>query len=273
MLTRFAAIFLCLCGVATAQSVQRFVPQASPAVAWARSRAMCGTAKADDGVHPACDLVQLSTSAPTASGSVLTFASVPLEGVDPHVYIGEPAHGVGLPRNARVAAFTATTVTLGDYGPGGNVVPGFVSVSAPIPAGTLITFGRTTYHRSVQALTDGTAAVVLLPGDNMPALGFTSTEQASVKAETDLGAKLPWIVTQAAFQARLTAAQISALNSTTIPSLSAEWAAIKAAPTVSLRDPATRAFVSAARAAGILANRDVQAVLEATPVASVVPPP
>jgi hypothetical protein len=273
VLTRAAILLFCLTGVAVAQPVQQFVPQASVAAAWARSRAMCGAAKAADGVHPACDLVQLPTSAPTASGSVLTFAAVPLEGVDPHVYVGEPAHGTGLPANARVAAFTATTITLGDYGPGGNVVPGRVSVAAPIPAGTVITFGRTTYHRSVQALTDGTAAVVLLPSDNMPGLGLTAAEQTSAKAESDLGTKLPWIVTQAVFQARLTAVQVSELNATTIPSLAAAWTAIKVGATVSLHDPGMRAFVATAAAAGILSKTDIPVVLEQMPVAIGVPPP
>jgi hypothetical protein len=245
-----------------------YLPQPSVAAAVTRSQQMCGVLKAGDGVHPACDLVQIPTSTDTPSGSVLTFAAVPLEGVDPHVYVGEPAVGPGLPSNARVAAATATTVTLGAYGPGGNV-SGTVSVAADVPAGTVITFGRSTRARDIQPTTDGAAAVVMLPGDDPAGLGLTAAEKAAALDEAHMGARLPWVLPIAQFQARLTPAELTALNASTDPAVATPWAAALAAGTINLRAPATAQMLQAALADGILAPGAARAALALVPVAAV----
>lgn len=101
--------------------------------------------------------------------------------------------------------------------------------------------GGTKYWWQVQPLTDGTAALrVEATGPFSEsttvgghAAGLNAAEHSAKVGYGAMSTKLPWVVSEPAFAARFTAAQISSLNAAT-GQCAADWTAVKAAATVDL---------------------------------------
>jgi hypothetical protein len=137
----------------------------------------------------------------------------------------------------------------------------------------------TKYWWSCQVAPDNTAAVTTVPGDpNFDAttsnqvsggvVGLSTSEQSSQQTETQMGVKLPWQMTKAAFQARFTTAELQAFQQSGIAAVKQCWTNTQAATNINVR--ATTTIDCAAThlvAAGILTADRAQQVLAEISVA------
>jgi hypothetical protein len=132
---------------------------------------------------------------------------------------------------------------------------------------------NTIYWLHVQPLTDGTAALRLDPNTpySATAAGLTPAEQSTVVSISVMGTKLPWIVSLATLEARLTTAQLNALNNSADPTIAADWAAIQAGQTVDLTSAQAIGLVNRAVTLGLLTQAKAQTVLAWIAVAAVPP--
>lgn len=124
---------------------------------------------------------------------------------------------------------------------------------------------QTTYWWQVQPLSDGTAAVVVQPSGPFGPAALTAPEQSALVSPTVLGTKIPTVISLPAFQARFTALQLVAMNSSLDPAVSVPWAQAKGAATVNLNSPVIQEMLIAAANDGIIAG--IGAVLVRTSVA------
>jgi hypothetical protein len=139
----------------------------------------------------------------------------------------------------------------------------------------------TQYWWSVQPLTDGTAAIVIMPGTPFDVttsnavspqpVGLTADEQASLQGRAQLGTLLPNIITQADFQTVLGAQAISAVQAS--PALTKQFAPIAEQQNVDLEDPAVQAFLADAVAAGTISAETQFTILNTNTLAPVVAQP
>lgn len=135
----------------------------------------------------------------------------------------------------------------------------------------------------VQPLIDGTATLVVPAGANLAALAtnqvtagvaaLTPAEQAAVTPLTN-DTRLPWLVAFAAFEARLTAVNPTAITSLTganaVSALGLAWTAIKATAVTNLQSTQVATLMAAMETAGIITRQ--QAAVIITPVAVAVVP-
>lgn len=136
----------------------------------------------------------------------------------------------------------------------------------------------TKYWWSCQALTDSTVALVIQPSGPFSATttvgshvnqGLSTSEQSSLQTETQLGTKLPWIITEVAFAARFTAPQLAAINASVDTVVVTNWTAIKGAATTNLQSATTTTLIARLVALGIITAVNAETVLAWTAVAQV----
>lgn len=139
---------------------------------------------------------------------------------------------------------------------------------------------RTKYWWSVQPLTDNSVAIVIQIGTPFDkttttstvktATGLNAPEQAALVSASSLGTKLPWIITQAQFQARLTGPQLTALNASVNPAVATPWATLRGGSTIDLKDPMTTGLADVMTTTAILTLAQAVSLLAPTPVTAVV---
>lgn len=125
----------------------------------------------------------------------------------------------------------------------------------------------TTYWWSCEPLTDGTASVVIRPGDpdfgsTTRGQGLNAAEITALKNRPALGTKLRDVIPSAAFLGRISAAKKTAVQTyaTTHPRVQAALAKILAG-NVDLQDPQMQQFIADIRAAGLIDEKDENAML------------
>lgn len=150
---------------------------------------------------------------------------------------------------------------------------------------------HTVYWWSCQSLTaadaDGnTAAIVMTPGDPyydattphqilvknigqpgfhvaIVATGLSPAEQAAIKAPSQMGALLPFLIPTLTFDQRFTLPQRTAI---TLSAQAPAWTAIQGAALVNLNSPNVQNFVSALVALAIITTDEAQVILAQTVV-------
>ena len=136
---------------------------------------------------------------------------------------------------------------------------------------------QTKYWWPCQTLTDGTVAVVVEPTGpfgqsvtvNGATAGLTVGEVATLLSQATLGTKLPWVISEAAFAARFTPVQISAINASVDSIVAPSWTAVKAAATTDLTSVGVTTLVNRLVTLGLIPASQVQTILAPIAVAQV----
>jgi hypothetical protein len=127
----------------------------------------------------------------------------------------------------------------------------------------------TPYWWAVQSLMDGTSAVQIDDGNFAlvhPTLkfGLSTLEQGNVLSRSDMGVKLPDIISNTTFKARFTTAKKTAIVNffSSHPGANQTvWNRILAGGDIDLQDITVQNVISALRGAGVLTDADVAKAL------------
>lgn len=137
---------------------------------------------------------------------------------------------------------------------------------------------------SVQPLTDGSAAIVVIPDTQHDAMasnafarvpvGLDTKEQSNLKPRLVMGTLLPNILPAATFLGRFTGKQVTDTDALalTVPTVATKLAEIKGGANVDLQDGAVQGFLKALVDGGVLKSSDLLEIAKPVPVASEVAP-
>lgn len=122
----------------------------------------------------------------------------------------------------------------------------------------------------------GTTALVIQPSgpfgvttsNNVSAgtVGLSTTEQSNLATAATMNTLLPWVVTVAAFKARFTPIQISAIGSSSDTNVTTPWNNLGAAATVNLQSDTIQNMVSAMAGDGLITQQNALTILASAAV-------